>query len=230
MLIIGHRGAPAYFAENTQISFEVAIDMGVQMVEFDVRACKSGEIILLHDDRLERTTNGKGFAIHHTLSYLKTLDAGAGQKILTLPELLEIVNRRVKVNIEIKAPRVARRIAKIIQHFVKEKGWSYDDFLVSSFQYRQLIHFTKLDQNIPLAAILEEKVPRYFWKHAEKLGFKAICLSKQLALESDIVEQAIARAIPSYVWTVNEQADFEQLKARKVNGIFTDYPDRFARA
>lgn len=229
MLVIGHRGASGYLPENTAAAFEMAIAMGVDMVEFDVRASKSGEIFLLHDDTLERTTNGKGVAYHHTMPQLRSLDAGKGQRILTLPEVLDIVDRRVKVNIEIKATRVARRITKIIQYYVQEKGWKYEDFLVSSFQYRQFVHFKKLDPKIPLAAILDEKVPRYFWRHMEKFGCKAICLSKELALNSRAVERAHEYGIPAYIYTVNTKEDLKPLKAIGVNGVFTDYPDRFIK-
>lgn len=229
MLIIGHRGASAYAPENTAQSFELAIEMGVDMIEFDARTSKSGEIFLLHDDTLDRTTNGKGQAYQHTMRQLKSFDAGKGQVILTLQEALRVINHRVKVNIEIKAPRVARRITKMIQHCVEFEGWRYDDFLVSSFQYRQLIHFARLDPRIPLAAILEHKVPRYFWNHAEKMGFKAVCLSKELALESDIVKQASNRRMPSYVWTVNDREVAKVLESLGVSGIFTDCPDHFTQ-
>jgi glycerophosphoryl diester phosphodiesterase len=227
MRIIGHRGASGYAPENTAQSFELAIQMGANMIECDVQASKSGDIFILHDDTLERTTNGTGLARCLTMNALRSFDAGGGQSILTLEEALDVIDRRVPINIEVKAPRVAQRITRIIQHYVRHKGWRYEDFLVSSFQYKQLRHFVSLDSCIPLAAILEKQVPRYFWKYAEMLGCKAICLDKTLAMQTDTVKRAHERGMAVYVWTVNTEAEVGLLQSVGIDGIFTDYPDRF---
>ena len=99
MLKIGHRGARGYAPENTLKSFQKAIELGVDAVELDVQLCKSGELIVMHDDTVDRTTDGSGFVKKLKLKDLKKLDAGMGERIPTLEEVLDLVNRRVKVNI-----------------------------------------------------------------------------------------------------------------------------------
>ena len=133
MLRIGHRGACGYEPENTLRSFNHAIQLGVDIVELDVHICQSGEIMVIHDIKVDRTTNGTGFVGDKTLDELKTLDAGKGEQIPTLQEVLDQINRRVKVNIELKGNSTAKPVLKLLEKYIKEAGWSYNDFLISSF-------------------------------------------------------------------------------------------------
>ena len=91
MIIIGHRGAMGYEPENTLRSFQKALDLGVDMIEFDVHLCKSGELVVFHDEKVNRTTNGQGYIAQKSLEKLKELDAGQGEKIPTLEEVLDLV-------------------------------------------------------------------------------------------------------------------------------------------
>src|SRR5258708_1238720 len=100
---IGHRGASAAYPENTMLAFRKAIDMGANALEFDVHVCKSGEAVVIHDDTLERTTSGRGYVAAHTLSDLKKLDAGRGEPIPTLEEVLFEFAAKIILFIEIKS-------------------------------------------------------------------------------------------------------------------------------
>jgi len=102
MRIIGHRGASGYAPENTLESFDLAIRQGVSVIELDVHRCASGELVVIHDETLDRTTNGKGSVAKMTLNELKELDAGNGNSVPALEDVFETVARRVKINIEIR--------------------------------------------------------------------------------------------------------------------------------
>jgi len=105
-LKIGHRGAMGYQPENTLISFEKAIQLGVDMIEMDVEKCKTGELIIIHDQKVDRTTNGEGYVADFSFEEIKKLDAGNGEKIPTVQEVLNLVKNRVKINLELKNPDV----------------------------------------------------------------------------------------------------------------------------
>jgi glycerophosphoryl diester phosphodiesterase len=99
MKIIAHRGASGYEPENTLASFRKAIQLGADMVEFDVHALPTGEVVLIHDHRLNRTTNGRGYVLKQSFDELRSLDAGAGESIPTVEEVLRLVDRQLPVNI-----------------------------------------------------------------------------------------------------------------------------------
>ena len=143
-LKIGHRGAPGYEPENTLRSFEKAISMGVDMVELDVHKCKSGELVVIHDKKVNRTTNKKGFVKNKNLQQLKTLDAGKKEKIPTLKEVLDFINKRVKINIELKGPKTTEAVLKLIEEYINKKKWKYSQFIISSFDSRKIKKLSKL--------------------------------------------------------------------------------------
>ncbi len=99
---IGHRGAGFLEPENTLRSFRKAIELGVNYVEFDIRRCKSGELVVIHDETVNRTTNGKGAVAELTLQELKKLDAGKGENIPALQEVIDCCRGKVKMQAELK--------------------------------------------------------------------------------------------------------------------------------
>src|SRR4051812_8317219 len=125
MKVIAHRGASGYLPENTLAAFKKAIELRADMLEFDVHALPSGEIVLIHDHRLDRTTNAVGYLLDHAFADLRKLDAGGGEMIPTLEELLDVVNRRIPVDIELKGPGSAKGVARIIAQYI-QKGWQAD--------------------------------------------------------------------------------------------------------
>ena len=96
VLRIGHRGAMGYEPENTLRSFRKALELQCNMVEMDVRFCRSGELVVIHDDRLERTTNGKGAVVEETWERLRTLDAGKNERIPLLQEAVELIRGKCR--------------------------------------------------------------------------------------------------------------------------------------
>ncbi len=221
---IGHRGAMGYIYENTLPSFRKAIGMGVEMVEFDVQLCKTGEPVVIHDRRVDRTTDGKGYVAEKTLDELRVLDAGNGEKIPLLKEALDLIGRKARVNIELKAENTAKPVHEVIERYVKGNGWKYSDFLVSSLYYKELERFRELNPNVRIGALINF-IPRSIDMIAER--FNAFSVHPHLRYASQrLVEHAHEKGLEVYVWVVNEPDDIERMKSMGVDGIFSDYPDR----
>lgn len=227
MYIIGHRGASGYQPENTLASFKEAITMGVDMLEFDVCALKTGEVVVLHDATLNRTTNGDGPVENYTLKQLRMLDAGHGQHIPLLTEVLDLVDRRIPVNIEIKGGRTtSQQVAKIINRYVRKHGWSYDMFLVSSFDHMKLRAFSRLQPRVRLGVLYSDTPSRY-WATKGKHNVFSANLDENY-ITSTIVNDAHKRGMKVYAYTVNNKHRAQQLRAMNVDGIFTNYPDKMS--
>lgn len=117
MIIVGHRGAAALKPENTLSSFEEALKY-VQAIELDVHVSKTGELVVIHDDTVDRTTNKKGYVKDLTLKELKKLDAGNNEKIPTLNEVLDLINNSAIVNIELKGKETALPVSETIKSYL----------------------------------------------------------------------------------------------------------------
>lgn len=227
MLKIGHRGAAGYEPENTLRSFKKAMALGVDMIELDVHLCKSGEVVVIHDDTLERTTNGFGYVAQKTLAELNDLDAGAGDRIPTLPEVLELVNRRAKVNIELKGRGTAEAVAGLIAQYIRIADWKYEDFLVSSFSRKELRILRNIDSRVLLGMLLENFSlgDIGFWRFAEEISAHSVHIPLGLANQR-LVDLIHLENRTALVWVVNKPVDILYVKSLGVDGIFSDYPDR----
>jgi len=222
MLTIGHRGAAGLEPENTILSFKRAIDLGVDMIEFDVQLCNSGEVVVFHDFTLDRCTNGNGLVIEKTLDELKKLDAGKGQKISTLTESLESINRKVDINIELKGRSTSHKVANIIKHFIDNNHWQMKDFIISSFDHDELLKFTKLMPEIKIG-VLYKTIPDNFNEMASALNAFSINANFKFIIK-DIVRQIHLKGYQTYAYTVNKKEDKLKMKEMGVDGVFTDFP------
>lgn len=224
MIKIGHRGAMGYAPENTLKSIEKAIQLGVDMIEFDVQQCKTGELVVIHDLTVNRTTNGDGTVANLTLKELKALDAGEGESIPTLKEVLELINKKVAVNIELKGKGTAHKVGELIAFYVKEKNWDRDQFLVSSFDHQELQLFK---QGYPLnrIGVLIYHLPHDLAKIGVTLRGYSLNVSGHF-LSKELVDDAHEKGLKLMVYTVNEPKDIDVCKAIGVDGIFSNYPDR----
>lgn len=225
MQIIGHRGASGYKPENTLASFQQAIAMGVDMIELDVTALQTGEVIVLHDATLNRTTNGDGLVDDYTYSQLTTLNAGDGERIPLLTQVLDLIDRRMPVNIEMKgSPQTALMVSKIVDFYITKRGWDDDLFIVSSFDHRMLRAFAKLQPNIKLGVLYSDTPSRYWATSGKHNVYSANMDAKYIT--RDIVKEAHRRGMKVYAYTVNTKKQARELRAMFVDGIFTNYPDR----
>ncbi len=221
---IGHRGACGYEPENTLLSFKKALELNVDMIELDVYLCKTKELVVIHDDKVDRTTNGRGYVTEKSFEELRQLDAGKGEKIPTLQEVLDLTNKKAKVNIELKGEGTAKPVSKVIEKYVKEKGWSYDDFLVSSFNHYELLKFSKLSPNIKIGVLIKG-APIDFAEFAEKVNAYSVHLSLKF-INKEFVEDAHKKGMKVFVWTVNDKEEMQRMKELGIDGVFSKFPDR----
>lgn len=224
VIIIGHRGACGYEPENTLRSFAKAIELGVDMIEFDVHVCASGELVVIHDDTVDATTNGSGSVAEKTLFELQVLDAGKGEHIPTLREVLDLVDRRVKVDIELKGLGTAVLVAQLIEEYVSFKGWVYDDFFVTSFEGQELALFHAACPQVQVSHIIHAFEDD--WHKVLAHIDTAIFVMSSDAVTQEMVEFLHERGIYVYVYTVNEYAELQRMQQLPVDGVFSDFPDR----
>ncbi|PLX01942.1 MAG: glycerophosphodiester phosphodiesterase [Marinilabiliales bacterium] len=222
MLIIAHRGASGFKPENTITSFLRAIELEAKMIEFDVHVCKSGEAVVIHDFDVDRTTNGKGIVSELTLDALKKFDAGDGEQIPTLDETLNAINGKSMVNIEIKGKNSYKIVAETIKKQIDSSVWEADDFLVSSFNHKDLLKFHKLMPEIKIGVLFEE-VPENFHVIAQKLNAYSINADTAF-LSKEIVENIHLKGYKIFAYTVNNEDDKIKMEDLNVDGIFTNYP------
>jgi len=226
LFCFGHRGAAGHEPENTIRSVRRALELGADGVEVDVHFV-DGQLVVIHDDTLNRTTNGHGHVAKKTFAHLRSLDAGLGERIPTLAEIFDAVNRRAVINVELKGPHTAAPVAALIAGYVDRHGWSYDDFLVSSFDHERIREAKKLRPEIRVGALIE-KIPRGLAQFAEDLGAWSLHANKRCVTPA-LVADAHRRGLKVFVYTVNQPAEIARMQALGVDGVFSDFPDRVSR-
>ena len=223
LFCFGHRGARGHEPENTVRSVRRALELGADGIEVDVHWA-DGHLFVIHDDTLNRTTNGAGRMAEKTFAYLRSLDAGQGERIPTLPEIFDTVNRRAVINVELKGPDTAAPVMRLIQEYVRERGWRLEDFLVSSFDLAQIQIAKSLQPEIRTGALIE-KIPRGLAEFAEKLGAWSVNPSKR-CVTAKLVADAHRRGLKVFVYTINRPAEIAAMSKLGVDGVFTDFPER----
>lgn len=226
LLKIAHRGASGYEPENTIRSFEKAIALGADMIELDVYVCATGELVVMHDPTVDRTTNGHGKVEEMSLHQLAQLDAGKGEHIPTLQDVFDIVDRRCAINIELKGSGTAVPVAELIQEYVQHRGWSYADFVVSSFDHHELLAFHKKLPAVKTGALLEA-IPYKYASFGQDIGAHYVVLYYE-SINKEFVDDAHKRGMQVLVYTVNDPRDIQTMKALGVDGIISNYPDRIS--
>lgn len=225
-LNIGHRGAKAYFPENTLLAFEKAIEMGADGIELDVHLSFDGEIMVIHDATINRTTNGIGIVNELTLNELQSFSIDKTNKIPTLNEVLELVDKKCFINIELKSFEVTDKVVGLIREMIAEKDWNYNHFLVSSFYWNALQQLRILDYNIPIGVLTATDLDLAF-AFAKFIKAKSINPYFHLLTKENCAEMQ-AKNLLVYAWTVNEINDIQQMIDCGVDGIISDFPDRVA--
>jgi len=222
LFVIGHRGAMGHAPENTLASVDKAVELKVDMVEIDVYFVDD-ELIVFHDDRLERTTNGEGYIWDNSFDELRKLDAGSGQRIPTLQEVVESIPGDIKINIEIKGRTATRPAVEFIQQQCKTKK-AKKRFLVSSFMHKELALVRKLDTDIRIGALCTAE-PCKLAKFADKLSAYSVNPSIEFVSE-EFVQDAHQRGLKVFVYTVNHPDDIKRMHILGVDGVFSNFPER----
>ena len=223
-LVIGHRGAMGHETENTLASVQKALDLGVDMLEIDVFKIRSGEIIVFHDENVERLTDGTGKIESYNYEDLQQLNLEGNHKIPTLQEVINLMDKKAHLNIELKGANTADRVNFIINYYVREKGWPLDKFLISSFKWDELKRMRTLNPQIDIA-ILTSEDPLKALDIAQELN--AVAINPYFkTLTIDNVDQIKKEGFKVYPYTINEPEDIKSMKVMGVDGIITDYPER----
>lgn len=223
-LVIGHRGAMGHETENTLASIQKAMDLGVDMIEIDVFKIKSGEIVVFHDKTVDRLTNGPGNIEEYNIFELSKLIVDGGHKIPMLQDVLKLVDNKVALNIELKGADTVDKVNFIMNYYIKEKNWSPQNFVISSFKWDELREMRKQNPEVTLAILTEEN-PIEAIPVAKELNVLAINPYFK-TLDAAVVAQIKDAGFKIYTWTVNEPKDIEAMKELGVDGIITNYPER----
>ena len=223
MLIIGHRGASGYEVENTLRSIKKALALRVNMIELDVRRCASGELVIFHDSKVDRVTNGEGAIKKLSLTEIKQLRTVDGQQIITLSEALDTIQGRCMVNLHLKVSYISAATIRAVADSIATRAWSLRQFLISSFNYSELKRIKKREPKIKVAILYYRHLLNIV-KRAKKLSAYSVNLNRRLMKNKLLT--ALRRAnIKSFIWTINSATDAKRARQLGVDGIISDFPD-----
>jgi glycerophosphoryl diester phosphodiesterase len=228
--VIAHRGGRKWGPENTLAVFRKCVDADFYGIELDVHRAKTGELVVLHFDDLTKTTNGKGLVKDKTLRQLKRLSAGAwfapefaGEKVPTLKEVLDVIDGRLMVNVEVKnAPDAYAGIEDDLIELLDAYGYS-DKIIVSSFDHAFLKRFQEKTDAYKTGLLINGlllDLPAY----AAEVGTTA-WHPQFVNLRADQVKLAQQAGIEVNVWTLNEVSEWNSAVRMGVDGIVTDDPE-----
>ncbi|GAA4275554.1 glycerophosphodiester phosphodiesterase [Aquimarina mytili] len=223
MKIFGHRGAAGLIAENTLESITAALEHGVDGIEIDVHRCKSGELVVIHDNTLQRTTNGQGNVSKFTWSDLKKFRTIEGYMIPLLDQVLDLIDAKCVLNIELKGIGTALPTIELLEKYIKNSSWKYDDFIISSFDHSQLFQIKSVTSKFNLGVLTEENSTQVL-KIAKELNAFSVH-PPVTTLTKDEVDLMHQEGYQVYVWTVNDKTLIDQSKSWNVEGIITDFPN-----
>jgi glycerophosphoryl diester phosphodiesterase len=227
--VIAHRGGRRWAPENTLAAFKRSVDAHADGIELDIHRCKSGELIVIHDETLPRTTNGAGFIKDKTLAELKALDAGSwykpefkDERLPTLEEVLHLVDGKLNVNVEIKNipvdyPGIEDALIETLSHYKYP-----DKIIVSSFDHQVLKSFHRKAPQYKIG-MLDAAIPADIGTYAKIVGATAWNPEFDV-VRPDAVAAAHAAGLKVFVWTPNDKKDWANLADMHVDGIITDDP------
>ncbi|MEZ0396933.1 MAG: glycerophosphodiester phosphodiesterase family protein [Anaerolineales bacterium] len=230
--VIAHRGASAHAPENTLAAFELALQQGADALEFDVKLTGDGRVVILHDQTVDRTTDGRGDLRTFSLAALRELDAGVrfserfrGERVPTLEEVFEAFGRRVLMNIELTnyaAPfdALVPSVVTLVRRFGLEKR-----VLFSSFFPHNLRRAKRLLPEVPCGLLTWAG---WMGGWGRTIGFRSRLYQavhpNLRDVDAGLVRRFQAAGRRVHVWTVNAEADFRRMFAAGVDGVFTDDP------
>lgn len=218
MLIYAHRGASAEYPENTLAAFERALRLGVDGIELDLRASADGVPVVIHDRDLGRTTDGAGNVDDFALAELRALDAGRGERIPTLLEVLDLVDGAVTLDLEIKERGIERAVLDVLATYPGSR-WAISSFDWSSLRDVRL--FSAGADLWPLAEGWSDGLLAI----AQDLGLSTVAISAD-AYTVENAETLRAAGLRAMVWTVNEIAEARRQRNLGAFALCTDDPAR----
>lgn len=228
MLIIAHRGASRAEPENTLRAFDLAIRQGAQMIELDLHLTGDGHIVVIHDAELDHTTDLTGRISEMSLDEVRRADAGKGERVPTLDETLDLTLGKIRLYLEIKDPRAADETLRMIR-----ARNCRDDCMLASFDLPLMRRLGREVNDIELGVILGNETinPIVRWREAfpwlamRDIRYDVLCMQVELCYGM-LVRMMKASGKKVYVWTADDEKQFERLIGYEVDGIVTNVPDR----
>lgn len=231
ILVFGHRGAKAYAPMNTIPSFELALEQGADGIELDVRLTRDGAMVIMHDERVDATTDGAGNVRDLTLAEIQSLDAGAwfsetfrGTRIPTLDEVFEAVGKRTRINVEIKAESIrGEGIEAQVAQAIQRHGLA-NSTIISSFNPITLRRFRYAMPEVPIGFLYAEDTPPFAPHLMIGLPHEAKNPHHTM-INADYMKRRKSAGYRVNTWTVNDASRAVQLRDLGVDCIITDAPD-----
>jgi glycerophosphoryl diester phosphodiesterase len=230
-LIIAHRGSAGEAPENTLGSFKLALDQGCDAIELDIHLSADGEMMVIHDYTIDRTTTGAGRVRDMTVSELKQVDAGTkfhekytGERIPLLGEVFELVPGHIMINVEIKGgyhEGIADKLAKLLRSHNRVDG-----VVVSSFNHKVLVELKRIDSDVKIGLLYTADFVNHR-KVAELVGEPVYSLHPHYSqISGSDISDAVSHGIQVYPYTINDEASMLHMIEAGASGIITDYPSR----
>ncbi|AMB89182.1 glycerophosphodiester phosphodiesterase family protein [Bacillus altitudinis] len=231
MYIIAHRGSSSAAPENTIAAFDVAVEQGADYIELDVQMTMDQHVVVIHDDTVDRTTNGNGLVKSYTLDQLKKLDAGSwfdqqytNERIPTLQEILERYSQRIGILIEIKHPKrqigIEKAVARIINRFAYSRH-----IMIQSFDVHALQRIKTFAPSLRTALIIK---PDAFKLTKRKLttysSFANGLNMKKTMINKWWIDRIHSFGMEVFIWTVKDQKTADRIKKYPIDGVVTDNP------
>jgi glycerophosphoryl diester phosphodiesterase len=225
MQVIAHRGASGYAPENTRAAFDKAIAMGAAAIETDVSVTADGALVLIHDQMIDRVSNGEGPVADHTLIELQALDFGAwrgaefaGERIVTAEEMIDEYLDRIPVVFEIKDPRATKPLIELLQ----AKG-KIDRVQITSFIWYPLLEARALDPGVEIGFLTRDFEPSLIDRIVRR-GFTQICPHVS-QLTAKRVALAREKGLKIRAWGIDSKLQIERLYETGVDGATINWPD-----
>ena len=226
LTVIAHRGASRAAPENTLSAMKKAIEFGADYAECDVSQTKDGEIVLFHDEEMERTTGKEGMVWDYTLAELKEMEAGSwfkeefkGEPIPTLREVVRLVKGRIKLNIEVKGSAKDLVSTQKVVDIIHSEGIE-TECMVTSFEKSVIVKVKEIAPDLLTGFIFDEEHPADIFEGS----WEYVCC-KRTIVDKAFVQEAHRKGKKIFVWTVNYPAEMKKFIDLGVDGIITDVPD-----
>jgi len=228
MMVIAHRGASSYAPENTLAAFDLALEMRVRHIELDVALTSANHPVVIHDDKVDRTTNGSGLVTSHTLAALRQLDAGSwfgaqfeGERIPTFDDVLARYNGRVHIHTEIKgkSASLSERTADLIRKHGMER-----QVTVTSFQSVRLEEMRAYAPELPTGWLVRE-VTDSIIAQAHAIGVSQLCPRADM-VRPELVHRLRAEGFVARAWGVGTEELMQRAVQAGVDGMTVNFPDK----
>ncbi|NQD64359.1 glycerophosphodiester phosphodiesterase [Bacillus haikouensis] len=232
---VAHRGAAGYAPENTIAGFDLAVDMKADYIEIDVQRSKDGELVVIHDTTVDRTTDGTGKVGNLTLQQLQQLDAGswkeesfAGETIPAFEEILDRYHGKVGILIELKAPELYPGIEEQVAEALKERNLDQpqnEKIIIQSFNFQSMKKTDQLLPKVPVGVLTSNRTHTTAEALKEFSTYAEWFNPSYGIVTEEVVDQVHAQGMQIGSWTVRSQEAADFLFDMNVDAIITDYPD-----